>query len=255
MLVMERRREIVSLIERERSVRVTSLARLFDVTQETIRRDLEQLEMEGKLVRSHGGAVTRLGGVETPQSDREAHCMAEKVAIAREAVRHVNDGDTILIDASTTALHMARVLPDIPITVITNSIQVCVELSNRPRVRAVSTGGVLSVATLSFVGPRAEQMLTEYHVDRFFFSCTAIDLEYGLSDVSEAEAVLKRRMMSVADRTYLLVDKSKFGVKAFKRFAGVDEVDVIVTNDTLDPSIMDMLVAQDVQVLLGHSRD
>lgn len=252
LLVAERHREIVSLVDRERSVRVTSLARLFQVTEETIRRDLEKLESEGKLVRSHGGAVSRSGGHELSFAERELSFFGDKQAIAREAVKLVEEGDTILIDASTTALQMARLLPDMTLTVLTNSMQVCIELTNRPRMRVVCTGGTLSPPTLSFVGFRAEQMLSEYHIHRLFFSCSGIDFEHGLSDINESQAVLKQRMMSVTDQTYLLVDKSKFGVKSLKRFGKVADVKSIITTDTIDPAIVRELELLRVGVHLGH---
>jgi len=251
MLVAERQREIVSLVDRERSVRVTSLARLFRVTEETIRRDLETLEADGKLVRSHGGAVSRIGALETPFAEREISFAGEKSAIAREAVKLVEEDDTILIDASTTALQMARLLPDMPLTVLTNSMQVCVELTNRPRMRVVCTGGTLSPPSLSFVGFRAEQMLGEYHVNRLFFSCSGIDFEHGLSDINESQAVLKQRMMAVAEHAYLLIDKSKFGVKSLKRFGKLGDVRTIITNDNVDPMVVENLHAMGVETVLA----
>jgi len=252
MLVVERQREIVALVDRERSVRVTSLARLFQVTEETIRRDLEKLEAEGKLLRSHGGAVSRSGGHELSYAERELSFFAEKTAIAREAVKLVEEGDTILIDASTTAFQMARMLPDMTLTVLTNSMQVCIELTNRPRMRVVCTGGTLSPPSLSFVGFRAEQMLSEYHIHRLFFSCSGVDFEHGLSDINESQAVLKQKMMSVTDQTYLLVDKSKFGVKSLKRFGKVTDIKTIITNDSVDRTIVRELQALRVGVHLAH---
>ena len=124
-LAAERRREIVAIVDREQSVRVTSLAQFFQVTEETIRRDLEHLEALGKLVRSHGGAMSVVSVLEAPASERVASFIAEKVAIAREATRFIKPDDTVLIDASTTALYLARLMIDMPITVLTNSIQIC----------------------------------------------------------------------------------------------------------------------------------
>src|SRR3569833_3602300 len=104
-LAAERQREIVAIVDRESAVRVTNLARFFQVTQEAIRRDLERLEEQGKLVRSHGGALSVMPTVEAPASERDASFIAEKVAIAKETARYIKPGDTILIDASTTALY------------------------------------------------------------------------------------------------------------------------------------------------------
>jgi len=253
-LAAERQREIAAIVDREQAVKVTSLARFFEVTEETIRRDLERLELQGKLVRSHGGALSVMPGLEVPISERDASFIAEKVAIARETARFIKPEDTILIDASTTALYLARLMVDMPLTVITNSIQVCAELSTRPRMRVVSTGGNLSTLSLSFVGPRAEEMLKDYRVTRLFFSCTALDADHGLSDTNDLQASLRQAMMAVSDERILMVDRSKLGLKALKRFAQVSEVTKIVTNDNADPVQLRALAEAGVNVVLARSQ-
>src|SRR5438045_5215952 len=119
MLAVERLREIEKRIKRDGSARVADLARELSVTEETIRRDLEKLEDDRKILRSHGGAVAPANG-EIPHTERESQQAAEKSAIAREAVKRVSEGDTLFIDASSTALELARILPDMPLTVLTN---------------------------------------------------------------------------------------------------------------------------------------
>jgi len=242
----------MALVDRERSVRVAELARLFSVTDETIRRDLERLETEGKLVRSHGGAISsHIGSREAPFDERDVSHSPEKAAIAREALTLIEEGDTVLIDASTTALHLARILPNQTLTVLTNSISVCSELAGRTRLRVICTGGALSAASLSFTGPRAEQMLSDYHVNRLFFSCTGVDFEHGLSDVNESQAVLKQIMLSIADHSYLLVDKSKFGVRAFKRFGSLEDVKNVITNADVDTCVVEELHSHNLNVRLA----
>jgi DeoR/GlpR family transcriptional regulator of sugar metabolism len=253
MLVAERHREILNIVERDRSVRVGSLARLFQVTEETIRRDLEKLDADGKLIRSHGGAVSsHAGGREAPYSEREVRATAEKNAIAREAVKLVCEGDTILMDASTTVLQMARMLPDLPVTVVTNAALVAIELSSRARVRVVCTGGTLSPASQSFVGPHAERTLSDYHVDRLFFSCTAVDVEYGLSDTNEAQAAIRQKMMEVAQQRCLLVDAGKFGLKALKRFGHLADVDTLITNEGVDGDLVERIDAAGPSMIVAR---
>jgi DeoR/GlpR family transcriptional regulator of sugar metabolism len=252
MLIAERQREILALVERESSVRVTTLARMFGVTEETIRRDLERLDSEGKLVRSHGGAISsRLYGRETPFNEREGLHSPEKASIARRALALIASGDSIILDASTTALHLARILPDEPLTVLTNSIAVCAELAGRGQITVLCTGGRLSSTSLSLTGARSEQMLADYHVHSVFFSCAGVDVEHGLSDTSEAQAALKRIMLSVADRAYLLVDKSKFGVRALTRFATLAQIESVVTSADSDDIVLEQLNASGVDVSLA----
>lgn len=240
MLVAERHREIISIIEREGSIRVTELARLFQVTEETIRRDLDKLESEGKLERSHGGAVRiqSNGTEEIPFPQREISNVEEKTAIATEAVKLVQEGDTIILDGSTTAGKMAELLPDVSLTVLTNSLKVALELSNRPNITLIVNGGLLSSASLSCLGPHAERFMEEYHVDKMFFSCQGVDFDRGLSDSNEWLASLKRKMLSIAYEKYLLVDHSKFNVNAFTVFSQLRDVDYVITDNKTEDGVL-----------------
>ncbi len=239
MLIVERHREILSRVNREGSARVTELARLLQVTEETIRRDLEKLEVEGRLLRSHGGAVTVKSDTrELPFSVRQVSQEQEKIAIAAAAVCHVSEGDTLFIDASTTAWQFARVLPDIRVTVLTNAIKVVLELASRARARVICTGGALSTAPMALVGPSAERILEDYHVDKVFFSAKAVDLERGLSDANEIHATLKRRMLAIADQRILLADHTKFGVNALTVFGRLAEVTHVITDRRIDPAVL-----------------
>lgn len=242
MLVVERQRGIVEIVDREGSIRVTELARNFQVTEETIRRDLEKLESEGKLERSHGGAVSvQNTDTEIPFTQREINHVREKILIAQEAVTRVKGGDTILLDASTTAWQMARLLPDMSLTVLTNAIQVALELANRPNVRVIMSGGMLLSSSLSLAGPLAERFLAEYHVDKLFLSCKGVDFHRGVSDANEWQATLKKRMLAIADESYLLVDHSKFKVNALSVFAHLHDFHEVITDDLIEDSLKDTL--------------
>jgi len=242
MLIAERQRSIITMVTEGGSARVTDLAKHFGVTEETIRRDLEKLESEGKLLRSHGGAVAPVvASGERHYTERQVANTREKSAIARLAVQLIEEGDTVVLDASSTVLHLARLLPDIDVTVLTNSIQVALALADRPRVRVVGTGGTLSSASLSFAGPQAEESLEKYYVNKAFLSCTGVDLEFGLSDINERQALLKVKMMDIAARTYLLADHSKFGAKSLRRFSRIEDVDEIITDSSVDADTLEMI--------------
>jgi DeoR family fructose operon transcriptional repressor len=242
MLIAERQRSIITMVTEGGSARVTDLAKHFGVTEETIRRDLEKLESEGKLLRSHGGAVAPVvASGERHYTERQVANTREKSAIARLAVQLIEEGDTVVLDASSTVLHLARLLPDIDVTVLTNSIQVALVLADRPRVRVVGTGGTLSSASLSFAGPQAEESLEKYYVNKAFLSCTGVDLEFGLSDINERQALLKVKMMDIAARTYLLADHSKFGAKSLRRFSRIEDVDEIITDSSLDADTLESI--------------
>lgn len=253
MLVAERHREIVSIVDKENSVRVTELAKRFGVTEETIRRDLEKLEAQGKLLRSHGGAVSvRHIEVETPFSERKIAQAEEKAAIAREAVKRIHEGDVILLDASTTAWQIAQLLPDMSLTVLTNAIKVAVELSNHMHVRVISTGGTLSSRSLSYVGPLAERSLEMYHANKVFFSCKGVDLTAGISDSNEWQALLKKRMLDIAQERYLLVDHTKFGVKALTVFGQLSQVNEVITDSKTSEETVNKLKDLGLSVTLAN---
>jgi DeoR family transcriptional regulator, fructose operon transcriptional repressor len=235
MLAAERQQKIVEIVNERLSVRVSELSKLFSVTEETIRRDLEKLERENKLRRSHGGAISIRDETEIDFSERKITNVAEKKAIAQEAVKQISSGDRIILDASTTAWYLAKSLPDMPLTVVTNSIKVAIELSKKEKIQVISTGGMLLPRSLSYVGPLAERSLETYHVDKSFLSCKGIHLESGLSESNEWQALLKKRMMDIADQTILMVDSSKFGIRTFVHMAPLDDIDHIITDNKMDP--------------------
>ncbi|MED1437020.1 DeoR/GlpR family DNA-binding transcription regulator [Aeribacillus composti] len=238
MLVAERHRKIVEIVNKKLSVRVAELSKMFSVTEETIRRDLEKLEKEGRLLRSHGGAVSieKDQQLELSYLEREVTNAKEKKAIAAEAVKLIQPGDQIVLDASSTAWYMAKELPNIPLTVITNSIKVAIELSVKDQIKVMSTGGMLSSKSLSYIGPLAERSLETYHVNKVFLSCKGVHLEGGLSDSNEWQALIKKKMMEIADKTILLVDSSKFGVRTFALINHLEKVDEIITDSNIHPA-------------------
>jgi len=251
MLVAERHQNIIELVNERKSIRVTELSHIFSITEETIRRDLEKLESQNKLIRSHGGAVSisTSSVSEVSYLEREIMNVKEKKQIASEAVNRVIEGDKIILDASTTAWYMAKELPDIDITVLTNSIKVATELSVKKEITVISTGGILRSESLSNVGPLAESSLESYHVNKAFISCKGLHLEHGMSEASEQQGRIKELMVNNADTVYIMVDHSKFGTQAFTRFSSLDSIDYIITDSQVDPQIVQQLTDMSVQIV------
>ncbi|MGY0691460.1 DeoR/GlpR family DNA-binding transcription regulator [Virgibacillus sp. FSP13] len=243
MLVAERQQKIVELVNERKSVRVTELSQIFTVTEETIRRDLEKLEKERKLSRSHGGAISLnpSDSLEIPYSEREVMNVNEKKEIALEAAKQIVEGDKVILDASTTAWYMAKSLPNIPLTVLTNSIKVAMELSAKKQITVISTGGTLLSKSLSFVGPLAETSMETYHVNKAFISCKGLHLERGISESNEQQARMKKKMIESADTVYIMIDNSKFGVQAFSHIGGLELIDHIITDSKVDSNIIHQL--------------
>ncbi|CAM4242051.1 DeoR/GlpR family transcriptional regulator of sugar metabolism [Paenibacillus endophyticus] len=249
MLVHERYDKIVQLVNERGSIRVTELSELCQVTEETIRRDLDRLEQAGRLRRSHGGAVSvKDQQPEIPYFEREIAQAEEKKRIAEEAIKLILPKDRILLDASSTAWYMAASMPDIPLTVLTNSIKVAMELSGKEKIEVISTGGILASRSLSYVGPLAERSLDAYHVDKAFFSCKGVHLERGVSESNELQARIKHKMVGMADQVILLADSSKFGVQAFTHVADLSDVDAIITDRRLSQELLMQLKDKQITV-------
>jgi DeoR/GlpR family transcriptional regulator of sugar metabolism len=256
MLLAERHRKIVEVVNEKMSVRVTELSKIFQVTEETIRRDLEKLEKENLLRRSHGGAVSiQDEQSEVSYAEREITNSVEKKAIAIEAVKLIQPGDQIVLDASTTAWYMAKEMPDLPLTVITNSIKVAIELSKKEQVKVISTGGMLLPKSLSYVGPLAERSLNMYHVNKAFISCKGVHIEGGLSDSNEWQALLKRQMMSISDQTILMADSTKFGVRNFAHITGIQQVDLVLTDSNIEDLTSHAFEEKGVQIRIVEVND
>ncbi len=249
MLPVERHREIVDRVETAGSMRTVELANALKVAEETIRRDLEKLDAEGRLVRIHGGA-SRVSDErrEIPFDVREVVNLEQKREMAQSAIEYVREGDVIALDASSTVREIARLIPDRPLTVITNSIAVTTTLLDRTRVRVVSTGGTLDGPSLSYTGTLAEEVLERFAINRTFLSCTAFDIERGLAVATEEHARIKRRMIQLADETILLVDASKFSAQGVEFFAVPGEVDLLITDAGTDQTVLRALKEQGVTV-------
>lgn len=223
--------------------RVADLAERLDVTEETIRRDLRRLDSDGRLVRTHGGAVPVDGEAarDLPLHHRRGQAVLEKRAIAAAAAATVEAGQTIALDASSTALELARALPDVELTVVTPSPLICMELAGRPRLRVVCIGGVLDDDAVAFTGPLAEATLGRLHVDRCYFSCRGIDLRRGMTEATDRHAALKAAMLEAADRATLMADASKFATASTVYFGTLADVHAVIVDAALAEATCDAI--------------
>ncbi|MGN7355913.1 DeoR/GlpR family DNA-binding transcription regulator [Paenibacillus sp. SAF-054] len=253
MLVAERYDKIVTLVNDRGSIRVSELSELCGVTEETIRRDLDRLEQQGKVRRSHGGAVSvKEAQAETPYFEREVMHQEEKKRIARAAVALIEPYDRIALDASSTAWYMASILPDIPLTVLTNSIKVALELSSKEKIEVISTGGILAARSLSYVGPMAERSLEAYYVEKAFISCKGVHPERGISESNELQAMVKHKLIKQAANVYILADASKIGVQAFTHVAGWEDIDAVITDGQIDAAAARLLREKNLELIVAN---
>lgn len=251
MLVAERQQKILDIVNKKKSVRVSQLSKIFSVTEETIRRDLEKLKQENKIARSHGGAVSINldNSLEIPYFKREVMNVDEKREIAVEAIKHVDEGDKIILDASTTAWYMAKMLPEMNLTVMTNSIKVAMALSNKEQITVISTGGTLLPQSLSYVGPLAESSLATYYFNKAFISCEGLHTERGLSESDEQQARIKEKMLQASNANFVLTDYSKFEVQAFSKISDINMIDHIITDSKTDKTIIQKLKDKGLEVI------
>ncbi len=239
MIAAERQRRIVQHVIRKGSAKVLELSAMLNVTQETIRRDLEKLEADNKLQRSHGGAIAIEPRFHvTPFGEREVQYVEEKTLIAQRAMRLIVEGDTLLLDSGTTIAQLARILPDMPMTILTNSYHVILELAGKKAITVVAIGGMLDRPSMSYLGPSAEQILGNYFVDKAFFSCKGIDIHRGITEGNEHLSAFKRKMMEHSRMHYLLADHSKFNTKSLAVFAKVQDFDEIITDPSVDRKVV-----------------
>lgn len=252
MLALQRQRRILDLLVEQGSLLTRKVAQTLKVTEETVRRDFEKLEADGVLLRSHGGAVridtTRR---ETSAIEREAQNTDEKRRIAEHALRHIQSGQTVLFDPSTTVLHLARLLPDLPLTVLTNSLPIAQVLAAKPSIQTVLLGGNLMPSSNSCTGWPAEHTLEAYRIDCAFLSCRGLDPVNGLSEASEDQARLKRRIIERAERTCLLADQSKVGLRSNYFYAKLADVDTWVTDHQPPAKLRQSLNSLGIQLELA----
>lgn len=236
MYAPERHQQILETARANGRVEVAGLARDLAVTPETVRRDLTALERRGVLRRVHGGAipVERLG-IEPGVADRESHAAGEKERIARAALDELPDGGSIIIDAGTTTVRLAELLPtDRELTVVTHSIPVASILVSRPNLTLHLLGGVVRGRTLAAVGDWTKTQVAEIYADVAFMGTNSVSVERGLTTPDTVEASVKRALMDASRRTVVLADHTKFGREDFARVAPLADVDTIITGVELD---------------------
>ncbi|MBI5161255.1 MAG: DeoR/GlpR transcriptional regulator [Micrococcales bacterium] len=239
MYAPERHQQILDTARARGRVDVSGLARELSVTPETVRRDLTSLERRGVLRRVHGGAipVERLS-IEPVVADREIRAAREKERIARAALAELPDGGSLLLDAGTTTIRLAEMLPvDRELLVVTHSIPVASILISRPNITLHLLGGIVRSRTLAAVGEWTRAQIGEVYADVAFMGTNGVSVERGLTTPDMAEASVKRELIRAARRTVLLADHSKFGHDDFARVVPLSAVDTIISDVGLDTEL------------------
>lgn len=251
MLAIERRNAILTRLSVEGKVVVSDLSREFSVTEETIRRDLEKLDQDGLAKKTYGGAVKVDNfNIDLPFHVRKQSNIEKKQKIGSLIADLIHDGDYIMLDASSTALNVVKnIQHKSKITLITNSIEILLELCNKPDWTIISTGGTLKEGGLSLVGYQAERMVSGFHVDLAVCSCKGLDIDIGVTDSNERDSEIKKAFFSSATRRVLAVDSSKLDKVSFVKVCGLRDVDTVVTDTDPGEKWKERLAEQGVSLI------
>jgi DeoR/GlpR family transcriptional regulator of sugar metabolism len=256
----ERQQHIARSVEEHGRVRVTDLAERFAVSEVTIRKDLRVLEKEGRVLRAHGGALAPSRSRPERAFDvRERLQRSEKERIGAAAAALVIDGESIALDASTTALAMARSLKArgswVHLTVITNGLRIASELAGHHGITVAMPGGFVRSEALSVVGPLGSGLLEKVNIQKAFMGAAGFTLESGLSDATDEEAQIKRLIVAAASEVVALVDHTKWGRAAFATFCPADRLTAVVTDDEAPFDMADALRERNVLVHVAAAPD
>jgi len=229
----ERRHSLLEILRKQPGLRVSELARTLNVSEGTIRNDLNALEEEGRLKRVHGGAV--LTDQDQFRNDsfvrRYNQNVAAKLAIAHEAALLIMDGDSIFLDASSTSYYLARALAGRnKLRVMTNGFEVARELAQNASNTVILIGGVVNNDSSSVTGLLSEQIMAEMHTEKAFFSCSGFSVERGMTEVHFEEAQLKRKAIESSKQVIALIDSSKFGKEDLTPFARPVQIEHLFTD-------------------------
>jgi DeoR/GlpR family transcriptional regulator of sugar metabolism len=238
----ERRQSLLDLLQKQPGLRVPEIAKALDVSEGTVRNDLNALEEEGRLKRVHGGAVLKEQSQFQNNSfmRRYEQNVAAKLAIAREAALLVKDGDSILLDASSTVYYLARALSERQgLRVVTNGFEVARELAENPSNNVILIGGVVNNDSSSVTGLLSERIIEDLRIEKAFLSCSGFSLERGMTEILLAEAQIKRKVIESSRALYALVDSSKFGKEDLTSFASPRKVTRLFTDDGISSEWME----------------
>ncbi|QHT59578.1 DeoR/GlpR transcriptional regulator [Paenibacillus lycopersici] len=228
MRLNDRQQQLLVMLERSGEVKVAALKETFGVTEMTIRRDLEKLELAGYVKRTFGGAIPASKDVAI--GERTGVMTEEKQAIGRAAAALVRENDSIFIDGGTTTLYVARHLkPGMNVTVVTNALNIAMELLEK-RIATVVTGGMALEATSTLVGPGTVEAIGKMAFDRVFLGATGLTAKHGFSNSNMHEAEIKRMAIAKASEVNVVIDHTKFGAKELFSFADIADVHRIIAS-------------------------
>ena len=250
---LERHQQIIDLVQSKGYESVTNLCKTLKVSAVTIRKDLKLLEKSNKLFRTHGGASnTNPFTIDRNVNEKENMQIEEKKSIAKKAAEYITANDSIIIASGTTMLALAReVIPKQKLIVITSALQVATELIKHHDIEIFQLGGMIRQSSSSVIGSYAENILKDFFCTKLYLGVDGLDFEFGITTSNSMEAQLNKSMMQVVQKVIVLADHTKFGKRGFSRVCGLDEIDEIITDKYISPSILEKFQSLGIKITIA----
>lgn len=253
MLPNQRREKIFDMIKEDGSAKVVELARIFKVTEVTIRQDLEKIEAEGLIVKEHGGAF--LKNVEDQVRNItlvHQENMDKKEMIAEKCLEFIESGDTIILDSGSTTTEIAKKLKGLKnLTVITNALNIALLLGSEPGIEVIMTGGEFKPPTLSLTGQKAADFFKGLNVQKLFLATAGISLKSGLTYPSISDIVVKKAMIDAAEITYLVADSTKVGKSALASLGALSLIDYIIMDKGIENKHKQIFKDNEIELIIA----
>lgn len=254
-LKIERIKKIEQYLIEHESATLDKLCSIFDVSKNTIRRDISELESKGVIKKVYGGVTMNYTEETVPFQQRQVTHTTEKSKIGVLASALIDDGDIIFIDSGSTTIHLIPYIKDRQnITIITNSLNVIVESSPYSNLNVISTGGILQRKTNSFAGIATVNFLKSLNIDKAFMATTGLSIEKGVTNTSYLEAEIKKSIVKISNKIIVMADHTKIDQAAFMRYCNLDEIDYYVTDKVPSATYVDFFNRNNIELLYSESK-
>jgi DeoR family myo-inositol catabolism operon transcriptional repressor len=251
LLKAKRLDKIQNYINERGTVSLDELVKKFNVSKNTIRRDVQEITEEGEFKKVYGGVAVDKSNVTVPFRDRQIHNFKEKKQIGKAAAEFVENGDIIFIDSGTTTVEMVDFLTNKDLTIVTNNVDFIVKALPYENLKIISTGGMLERSTNSFTSADNDEIINSYNIMKAFLASTGLSIKNGVTNSLPLESGLKHSVVKQSAETFLLVDHSKFDKAALTTYCNLDEINYIVT-DSIPDKYQEYANENQIEIILSE---
>ena len=246
----DRKDKILEILREKKSVRILDLSKQLRVSRETVRKDIVEMEEEGLLKKTYGGAVLDEANTETDYERRRSENEEDKLVIGERAYQFIEPGDTIYLDYGTSSYSLAKKLVGFDgLTVVTNSIPIVNLLIHSPGIELIILGGHVRKNEDSLFGSFGLNNANEIFVDIGFFGCAGLDVHSGVTNYHMGEIEISKMMLNHSKTVILLADETKFGKSALYKTSNIEDIDIIITNDIADKDLEAEIKKYDLELI------